>query len=149
MTTDKQTSETVENIVEVKKLRPGKRDFGYTGALTHIENLTLPGYRLYLANEVKNGNPNRLFDLTRPEVGYAFVHPREVNFTDAFGKIVEGDKIKVDIGRGTYAYLLKQPEDWANEDRKDKLKASTAGILNKSVSTDSHIQDVDTKLIKN
>jgi hypothetical protein len=130
MTTDSRKREEQESTpVDTKRTRPGQRKFGFTdGPLDYIMRLQIPGYRLYLASVIRGNDRFRIQKLLDPSVGYEYVSPLEVGLTDNLGTPIVGDKIEVDIGGGKLAYLLKQPVEFYEEDRKNKDLLSREGL---------------------
>jgi hypothetical protein len=150
MTREVKKIEQVEEVSPVVKQRPGKRSFSYSGPLTHIQNLEIPGYVLRIVSEKLNRNPYRVQELMKAEIGYEFVHPKEVNLKNLDGSVIAGDKIVVHLGNGQNGYLMKIPTEWANEDRKAKIKEALDGISGNSkvANSDASIKEISSTVTK-
>ncbi len=129
----KVTSENKEiQVTEIKQRpqRPGLRKLDNEGPLSFVLNLHLEGYKLFLATDNHGGDMFYLQKLLDPTVGYEFVNPIEVGLKDINGLPIIGDKVVIPLKGDQTAYLLKQPIEWANEDRKRKEEIATKGIYN-------------------
>lgn len=75
-----------------------------------------PGYVYRIVNDVDD----RVQSLQ--EIGYEIVTDKGVTVGDSrIAKTTqEGSPVKVSVGQGVQAYLMRQKEDWYNEDQKSK-----------------------------
>ena len=120
----------VEAETTLKRVRPGQRKYNQnSGRLQTVMDMKVPGYRLYLAVDGLRNDPMRIQNLMKPEVGYSWVHPSEVDFRDTDGNLYSGDKVVIDMGNGQKGYLLKQPQEWADEDTAAKIKLNKQQIF--------------------
>lgn len=123
-----------------KRQRIGTRKFHtQEGPLGFLQNLSIPGYRLYLAVDSYHGRIEKL--TSDPSIGYEFVSPAEVGLTQINGQALTGDKVSLSVGGGKIGYLLKIPEEWYEDDRKAKDKLSNDGIYLDAIKSD----DLDKK----
>ena len=91
---------------------------GTKGKLTVFGDI--PGYHMHIINDV----PGRIEEAL--SAGYEFVSPSEIGGTVSnvvSGNTDLGDKVRFLVGRaegdGLYAYLMKIPQDWYEEDQQE------------------------------
>lgn len=140
MTTRTREEVSTETVAEQRRARPGKRVFDdKQGRLGFIQKLTLPGFKLHLANDKDPNDPFAIQRLLAPEVGYEYVHPSEVGLTEILG-ISLTDKVTVPVGNGIMGVLLKQPIEYAEEDFKERMKMNKKGVFDY---IDKNMKDVE------
>lgn len=128
-----QTQSVKEWVPAPKKVRrPGprvRREDG--GPLQEYMRYKIPGFHLYLAN------PREIPYLLSDDVGYDYVHPKEVDARDDYGNPVEGDQIRIATNDGgRYGIVLKLPVEYFTEDLQARMKAERDKMVPKA-KTDS------------
>lgn len=135
--TVKETKSREELIAERRRFLEEKKE----GPLASIMSVKLPGFYVRLVNEEQGRNPFHLQEIISK--GYEFVHPKETSLRDINGNPLEGDKVKVAIGSGKYAYLMKLPQNIRDIDtdlkNEDAMKAVQPKGDNDPISSDSKI----------
>jgi len=129
----------------IKRRRSGPRQFNSAGPLGFLEGISIPGYHLHLANTNGAGgkNPYRVQQLINDNVGYDFVHKDELPQLQQSELVdISDTKIKIRVGAGAndYAYLLKIPDEYYQEDLKAKAERNSAKV---SASSDGKVESND------